>query len=242
MYTKDELKNMLVLDVETVSTTKTLDTLSDHLGENANSHWSNRASFIRMERQEYNKMNDSELYINRAALYPEFGKIIVISIGQASFENDTLTTSKIKSFSGDNEREVLEGFMNLLKGAFRVNSNLQLVGHNIKNFDMPYIIKRALINGVDIPRQLHIHKLKPWETCLLDTKDIWKFGGYSQTSLSLISDLLGLPSPKNDISGPDVRRVYYEENDLERIKIYCEHDVKATINILLKLANIPTIK
>jgi predicted PolB exonuclease-like 3'-5' exonuclease len=105
---------------------------------------------------------------------------------------------------------------------------------------MPYIVKRCLINEVAVPKDFHFQKKKPWENCLLDTQDIWKFGGYNTAKLGLIAELLGIPSPKDAMSGPEVNE-YYWDGRLNEIKTYCEKDVKATAEIMLKISGMPLL-
>jgi predicted PolB exonuclease-like 3'-5' exonuclease len=83
---------------------------------------------------------------------------------------------------------------------------------------------------------------KPWEVKLLDTMELWKFGDFkSYTSLDLLTAVLGIPSPKSDMDGSDVSRVFYEEKDLSRLKKYCEEDVVATIQVMMKFAGMGLI-
>jgi len=111
-----------------------------------------------------------------------------------------------------------------------------LCGHNAKEFDFPYICRRLLINGMKLPNVLDIAGKKPWEISHLDTLELWKFGDYKAfTSLALLCHVFQIPTPKDDISGADVARVYYEEQDLERIKVYCEKDVVALIQLFLRM-------
>jgi predicted PolB exonuclease-like 3'-5' exonuclease len=105
---------------------------------------------------------------------------------------------------------------------------------------MPYLIKRSIIQGVEIPQQLHLQKLKPWENCLLDTNEIWKFGGWNGASLSMICDLLQIPSPKQNMYGGEVSEAYYAGR-LEEIKDYCEDDVIGTMNVMLKMSDMELV-
>ena len=118
-----------------------------------------------------------------------------------------------------------------------------LCGHNIKEFDIPYICRRLVINQIAFPTLLQLHGKKPWETkYLVDTLELWKFGDFKNyTSLKLLAGVLGFPSPKDDIDGSDVGRVYREEKDLERIAHYCEKDVVATVQLFLKFRRLPEV-
>ena len=83
---------------------------------------------------------------------------------------------------------------------------------------------------------LNLFGKKPWEVPHLDTLELWKFGDYkTYTSLKLLTNVLGIPSPKDDIDGSEVYRVYYEENDIDRIITYCEKDTVAVAQVFLRL-------
>ncbi len=141
---------------------------------------------------------------------------------------------RLKSFASHDEVEVLKSFSDLLNKFFGETKHL-LCGHNAKEFDFPYICRRLLINGLPIPNTLNIAGKKPWEVNHLDTMQLWRFGDYkAYTSLDLLTALFNVPSPKSDISGADVSRVYWEDNDLERITEYCQQDVVALIQIFRK--------
>lgn len=93
-----------------------------------------------------------------------------------------------------------------------------------------------IINGISLPYKLNLFGKKPWEVPHLDTLELWKFGDYKNyTSLKLLTKVLGIPSPKDDIDGSDVYRVFYEENDISKIIDYCEKDTIAVAQIILRL-------
>lgn len=175
-----------------------------------------------------------EAYARRASIFAEFGKIICISVG---FINETTTGKqlRLKSFYHDDEETLLLQFKKLLDEHYNTPYHL-MCGHNAKEFDFPYMCRRMLINGIELPSILNIAGKKPWEVGHLDTMELWKFGDYkAYTSLALLCHVFGIPTPKDDISGADVARVYYEDNDLERIKVYCEKDVVALVQLFLKM-------
>jgi DNA polymerase elongation subunit (family B) len=240
MYSTSDLKEMLFIDIETCSAAKDLNGFIDIIGHNGTEHWSRKAKYIRKDNPGDIERTDSELYQINAALYPEFGKICVISIGQITYPDGVTPVPKVKSFYGDDEKEILYNFMSTMVKIFHAKPSIRVVGHNIKGFDIPYLLKRSIINSVSIPNQLHLQKLKPWENCLTDTYDIWKFGGWNGASLSLICDLLNIPSPKEAMKAGDVSKSYWD-GMLEEIKEYCERDVVATMNVLLKLAEMEII-
>lgn len=170
-----------------------------------------------------------------AGIYAEFGKIICISAGVINTRKDDGNTYFIsKSFASDDERQLLSDFGQTINNFFSSRSKT-FCGHNIKEFDIPYIARRMLINGLPLPECLQVAGKKPWETQFIDTMELWRFGDYKNyTPLCLLTEVLGLPTPKDDIDGSMVRDVYYNEHDLQRISTYCEKDVLATAQVLLR--------
>jgi len=218
MLNNVNIKDVLFLDIETVPQYSSYDELSDRF----KLLWSKKA-----ERIENNNNVDSESVYHRAGIYSEFGKIVCISV--AFFHGDEL---RVKSFYSNIEKELLEEFKELLDGYFANDSTL-LCGHNAKEFDFPYIARRMLVNGINIPKILDIAGLKPWEVKHLDTMQLWKFGDYKHyTSLDLLTAIFNIPTPKDDISGADVWKVYWQDKDLERIKTYCEKDTITVVRLL----------
>jgi uncharacterized protein YprB with RNaseH-like and TPR domain len=139
----------------------------------------------------------------------------------------------VTSFWGD-EKKILNDFSNLLNTHFNGTQHL-LCGHNAKEFDIPFIARRMIINGIALPNKLNLFGKKPWEVPHLDTLELWKFGDFKHfTSLKLLTKVLGVPSPKDDIDGSEVARVFYEEKDIDRIITYCEKDVIAVAQIFLR--------
>ena len=188
-----------------------------------------------MQRKE--EQTPAEFY-ERAGIQAEFGKIICISIG-FFHQIDGLQHFRVSSFSGDNEIEILKNFVSLLK---KQQKDQLLCAHNGKEFDFPYLCRRMMVNNIPIPPQLQIAGKKPWEVNHLDTMELWKFGDYKNyTSLNLLATILSIPTPKDDIDGSMVKKVYYEDNDLKRIVKYCQKDVITTAQILLKFKGLPSI-
>lgn len=215
------LKDLLILDIETVPEYPHFEEaplLIKELWEKKNDTFKDSSSLA------------EETY-SRAGIYAEFGKIICISFGMFSKSNEEWNF-RIKSLYGHEEQTILTAFAELLN---KLSSNTLLCAHNGKEFDFPYICRRMLINGIVLPKILNIQGKKPWEINHIDTMDYWKFGDYKNyTSLNLLARVLGIPSPKEDIKGSDVCRVYWEDNNIEKIKTYCEKDVVATARILMK--------
>ncbi len=217
MLEQYDLHNMLVLDIETVPQYSSFDQVPEQLQK----LWEMKTQYQRKE------ATPKEFY-DRAGIWAEFGKIVCISVG--IFSNGKRVGLRVKSFASHNEKELLEGFAALLVGQ---PASMILCAHNGKEFDFPYICRRMLINGVRIPSQLEISGKKPWEINHLDTMELWKFGDYKNyTSLSLLTAIFDIPTPKDDIDGSQVGHVYWVENALERICTYCQKDVVATAQLL----------
>lgn len=225
MIDKIVLPNILFLDIETVPQNEFFGDLVEETQE------------LYAEKTQYQRKDEitPDEFYERAGIWAEFGKIICISVGYFTIKNAE-RQFRTKSIIGD-EKELLEEFNNLITTHFS-NPAFVFCGHNIKEFDIPYLCRRMLINGIQIPEKLQLFGRKPWEIPHLDTLELWKFGDYKHyTSLKLLTHVLGIPSPKEDIDGSEVRNVYYNEKDINRIKKYCERDVIAVAQVLLRMRN-----
>ena len=219
------MKNILFIDIETVSQTNEYNQLSDAM----KSHWSRKANFLKKEEEQTEEL----LYHEKAAIYAEFGKIIVIGIGFFAKDAQGDYTLRIKSLKGHDEKQLLIEFSQLL--AQINNDNLQLCAHNGKEFDFPYLCRRMLVNGIKLPYVLNTSGKKPWEVNHLDTMQMWKFGDYKHyTSLDLLASIFGIESSKTTIDGSEVGKTYFEEKGLDRIAEYCMRDVAVTAQLYLK--------
>ncbi|MBK9176301.1 MAG: ribonuclease H-like domain-containing protein [Flavobacteriales bacterium] len=184
--------------------------------------------------QERNARTAEQLWGEKGGILAEFGKIICIGIGSLHMETDGLHL-RVTSYHGDNEYDTLTRFADLLGRHYGTDEHW-LCAHNGKEFDFPWIARRCVVNRITLPRILDIGGLKPWEVGHVDTMNLWSFGDRKNfTSLALLTHILGIPTPKDDITGADVARVYYEEKDLERIAAYCRKDVVATAQLYLRL-------
>ena len=219
MLSSVKLTNILFLDIETVPQYPEFSFVQSPFRE----LWEKKSSQLKVEGE------TAETLYPRAGIYAEFGKIVCISCG-FFFSNDDF---RVVSFSGDNEKEILIEFSNMVN-SFCSGMDKQLCAHNGKEFDFPFIARRMIINGIKLPLILNTAGRKPWEVNHLDTMELWKFGDYkSYTSLVLLAATLGIPTPKDDIDGSQVWEVYWKEKNLERITRYCEKDVR-TIGAIMK--------
>ncbi len=223
MIEKLALENILFLDIETVPVIYKY----NDLGTYEKQLWDNKISFQKKE-----GVTEADLY-EKAGIFAEFGKIICVSTAIVYAENDTKKV-KVKSFYGHDEKKILNEFCNLLHSHFNKKQHY-LCAHNGREFDFPYLCRRILINGIKLPNILNVGGKKQWEINFLDTMELWRFGDYKNfTSLELLAHVFGIPSPKNDIKGSDVKRVYYEEGDIERISEYCKRDALTVARLFLK--------
>ena len=219
-----DLTKILFLDIETVPQVANY----QELDEVTATLWDDKAGKLAKDEETPEEM------FERAGIYAEFGKIICISVGYFNLREGGKREFRMRSFYGDDEKILLEEFADMLNRHY--NSPTQLLcGHNGKEFDFPYIARRMVINSISIPKILNMVGKKPWEVQHLDTMELWKFGDWkSYTSLKLLTHVLGIPTPKTDIEGKDVARVYYIEKDLERIEQYCKLDTLAVAQMLLR--------
>ncbi|MCB0458015.1 MAG: 3'-5' exonuclease [Flavobacteriaceae bacterium] len=225
MLHRINLEHILFLDIETVPLLDDFNKLDD------------LSKMLWEQKTQYQRKEDvtPEAFYERAGIWAEFGKIICISVGYFKMKG-TVRNFRVTSFYGE-ESKILKDFKTLLETHFSKAQHL-LCAHNGKEFDFPFIARRMIINRIEIPYKLNLFGKKPWEVPHLDTLELWKFGDYKTfTSLKLMAHVLGIPSPKDDIDGSQVRDVFYKENDLDRIIQYCEKDTVTVAQIFLRFRN-----
>lgn len=220
------VSNILFLDIETVPQFSSYQELPVEWRQ----LWDSKSNSL----IKYHEGETNESLYPRAGIYAEFGKIICISCGvlQSGGENRKMI---LKSFAGDDEKLLLQQFNEMLV-KWAGNETRFLCAHNGKEFDFPYLCRRMIVHGLPIPPVLNIAGKKPWEVAHLDTLELWKFGDFkSFTSLALLAQTLGIPTPKDDIDGSMVWKVYWQEKNLQRIITYCQKDVVTVAQILLRM-------
>ena len=223
MIEKINLNHILFLDIETVPEEAHFHSLDDEM----KTLWEQKTQYQRKD-----DFSPEEFY-DRAGIWAEFGKIVCVSVGYFVVKGD-IRNFRVTSFFGD-EKKILRDFNNLLNNHFNQAQHI-LCGHNAKEFDIPFLARRMIINQIPIPNKLNLFGKKPWEIPHLDTLELWKFGDYKHfTSLKLMCKVLGIPSSKGDIDGSQVGQVYYVEKDIDRIVTYCEKDTIAVAQIFLRL-------
>lgn len=236
MYTRAQLENILVLDIETASMTARFSDLDERFQE----LWQKKAALV--ARKEEMELSPEMLYHERAAIFAEFGRVVCITCGYLRFQEDGQPTLKLKSFSGPDEKTILSQCAELLD-KFMADPKRNICAHNGKEFDFPYMGRRYLIHQLPLPKIIaEIQSAKPWDVRVIDTMNLWKFGDFkSFTSLDLLCAILDIPSPKDDMDGSMVGKVFWEDHDHDRIARYCEQDVIATAQVLLRFARLPIV-
>lgn len=220
-----ELHDILFLDIETVACTDNFNILDERLKV----QWSRKASFLKREEG----VTDEQLFHQRAGIYAEFGKIICIAVGKLIDTESGEMGLKTKAYFGHDEMTVLTDFKNMVD---KLDPGIRFCAHNGKEFDYPYMSRRMLVNGIQLPQALNLAGRKSWEVNHLDTMELWKFGDYKHyTSLDLLAAIFNIPSSKNGIDGSQVNSVYYKEKNLEKIKDYCVSDVAVLTQLYLRM-------
>jgi uncharacterized protein YprB with RNaseH-like and TPR domain len=175
-----------------------------------------------------------QMFVNRAALVPEFARIACVSVAFVTDKGET----KMQSFSNKNEKDLLQDVQKLLRRVGELG--FFLCGHNVKGFDIPMLAKRMIINGLLPPKILPGHDTKPWEIKALDTKELWQYGGYGTiASLELMCVSMGVESSKNmEVTGNKVHEAYWTNKDIKGIVEYCEKDVLVLIDVIKKITTL----
>lgn len=221
------MENILFLDVETVPIKYNY----NDLGTYEKQLWDTKVKHLEKE-----NISTKHLYEEKAGVYAEFSKIVCVSTA-ILYKEKSKRKIRVKSFYSHDEKEVLAGFSQLVNAHFNGPQH-HLCAHNGREFDFPFLCRRLLINNMKLPGILSINGKKPWETRFLDTMELWRFGDHRNfTSLELLAHLFGVPSPKEDLRGEDVKHVYYKEGDLERISDYCKRDALTVAQLFLKFRN-----
>ncbi len=223
----EDFKNILFLDIETVASTDRYASLDERIKV----QWARKANFFR---QREDGQTDEDLFHERAGIYAEFGKIIVIAIGKLTENEKGDRGLKTKYFASHDEGRLLVDFVMALEKMD--TTQLKLCAHNGKEFDFPYLSRRMLVNGIALPSTLNLSGKKSWDIPHLDTMEMWKFGDYKHyTSLDLLAAIFNIPTSKGELDGSKVNHVYYQEKDIKKIAEYCVGDVVAVAQLFLKL-------
>ena len=227
---KTPLTKILFWDIETVGITKDFETLEIEYPA-LTKQFHNYFDWFLKRFPEDQGLTPAQVYVNRAALVPEFSRIVCASFAFVGPDGKI----HAQTFSDKNEKELLLGVNALMDKVFKLD--FWLCGHNIKMFDIPVLQKRMVIHGIKPSVLLPGYDTKPWEIKAIDTMDVWKMGNnFALSSLELMCAALGVPSPKEgEVTGNRVHEAYYEFDQLDLIVEYCERDVMVLVDIIKKL-------
>lgn len=239
LFKINDIEHFLFIDIETASIAPTYEELSTEWQD----HWNKKHEAL--YRNSNTDLTPATSYPERAAIFGEFGRIICISCGFLRFDEKNQSEAFIKTFFDTDEKKVLEAFYDMAVKHFTKNSDAvhRFCGHNIKEFDLPYICRRLAAHSIlPLKNPFVFYNKRPWDLPHVDTLELWKFGDQKNyTRLDLIASLLGIESPKGDLDGSKVGYCFHHEKDYDRIQRYCEADVKAVMNIINKLNGLPPI-
>jgi len=210
------------------------------LSEALQAEWAKKARFVKSTKE--GNTDPAMLYAERAGIFSEFAKVVCIGFGSLQLQDNTWKM-RLKSLVNDNEKLLLTAFCEMLGKFGQHFKDLKFCGHNIKEFDIPFLCRRMVINNIPMPPSMQMMGKKPWEVTHLDTMEMWRFGDHKNfTSLSLLAEILGIPSPKSDMDGSMVAGAYWKDNDLTRIGAYCLQDVLTSARVYLRLKGISDIE
>ena len=227
------LVKILFIDIETVGIVADYPTLEKKNPKLADL-FSNYESWFKKRFPEDIDVTLDQLFQTRTALVPEFARIVTVCLGIVDQSGKFKTTV----FSDENERALL---IELRKTLFRCGElGYFLCGHNVKNFDIPMMAKRMIINNILPPKIFPTYDTKPWEIKAIDTRDVWQYGQYASIStLDLMCGVMGVESSKSDeMDGSRVHEVFYKEKNIDKINTYCKKDVKVLYEVVKKLQNL----
>jgi len=231
----EQFGGILFIDIETVSAQPSFDMLTDGM----RAEWERKARLIKNVNE--NIKEPAAIFEDKAGIFSEFAKVVCISFGSIYRQGD-IWKIRLKSLAGDDEKKILTDFARVTEKIVAAHKDIRFCGHNIKEFDIPFICRRMVINNIALPSCLQLSGKKPWEISHIDTMELWKFGDNKNfTSLSLLAQVLGIPSPKSDMDGSQVSSVYWQQKDIDRISTYCVRDVLTTAKVYLRLRGINDI-
>jgi hypothetical protein len=233
---KIPITKILFMDIETVGGCPNYDVCSNLNPTVANQFDKYFDWFLKRFPEDSHIENDQKnvVFSTRAGLIPEFAKIVCVSF---AFVLDNGEVRK-QTFANDDEQQLLLDVQKLLIKCGKLD--FWLCGHNLKNFDIPMLAKRMIINGLMPPPILPSYDTKPWDIKAIDTKEIWQYGAYTSIgSLDLLCSTLDIPTSKDgDVTGDQVHNEYWFKQNLKGISEYCEKDVDVLIDIIKKLKSL----
>lgn len=214
------MKELFMFDIETAGNYPDWETFKSNDEKGSN-----------LFESKYKKMNWEEkwgdietAYLENAGIISTYGKIVCISFGY--LDNDG--NKQIKSIYGDDEKEIVIKFNDLLKKIETKNFNLS--GFRILYFDIVWLLRKLYKYKIKPADIILIYDKKPWEIRITDIFDDWKGKFAWFNNFDELCYELGVKSPKEKMNGSNVHE-YYWSGRLEEIKEYCEKDINSCIDI-----------
>lgn len=218
---------ILFIDIETVPNYANLLDMPKSLQK----HWRKKLKYLKLTDQE--QENEQVAYRKTAGVFAEWSRVLCIGLGYFDSNRKEMRQTVLYHSS---EKELLLQFRKMLESFLAKSGSIRFCGHNIKEFDLPFLCRRMTIHQISLVTPLNLSGLKPWENQHIDTMELWRFGDYKRyVSLELLALSLGIETPKDDIDGSMVADIYFEQNDIERIKTYCAKDVITTAKVYCQL-------
>ncbi len=221
------LENLIFIDIETVKEHEGFSGLDDVSAD----LWRKKSSFFKVAEGSV----EEDLYEEKAGLYAEFAKVVCISVAFMVKNGEGKYDLRLKSFYGEEESFILKDFKELLDKYYK-NSKYIFCGHNIKDFDLPFLMRRMLINQIRLPLKFNINNFKFYQPMAVDTFQIWKFGDHrNYTSLKLMQKALKIDFPEySEIDGNDIDQLYWKDKNMDSIIEHCQNDVISVAQLMLR--------
>lgn len=168
------------------------------------------------------------LWKEKASFYPEFSKIVSMSLGYLEEDGDGIKL-KVKSFTSKKEAEVIDFFDSV---ASRTGKFFYSASYSMSRFDQPYLLKKHIFHSKLIPLIIDSRNKKPWEILGVDISSLLGNSQYN-SSLDLISTVLNLGYTQ-PIKGEQVADTFYVDNNLDLIAQKSNADLIAAVKVYLR--------
>lgn len=151
-------------------------------------------------------------WLEDGALHANTGIVLVVGILESDSRNITILEGE--------ESSIIKGFWD-----FFSETTDMIVGHNIKGFDVPFILRRSWLLGIQTP--VDIVRGRYINDRFIDTMERWACGTRDTISLDNLSKAFGLPGKSG--SGKDFAGQYMLGGDFKKKALdYLRNDLLMT--------------